>query len=143
MKYLLSLLVLSFGLQSLAIELPAEAVEEQEQTFTLLCGSREDLQAFASKTGEKVTEADLAQVKQSRQFILQVLKDPQPALKAVLDEGNKSDTGAFGLLITCGALVVMKDKILEKGCYDLDTNQPVKDNGGIAACEKIIEQLGH
>lgn len=142
MKNFIVLASIVLSMNAMATETADESTPPAAEVYTMFCGSLEDIQAYAKSKGyENVSSAELAEMKKSRSLITQLLQDPAPTMKSILDQGNKSDTGAFGLIITCGAITQMKDLILEKGCTDLETNKKVQDKGGIKACEDLMAQF--
>lgn len=145
MKTIYSILSLATLAFLIASALPAQAQEESEmdpaETYAMFCGSRAELTAWAKSKGQKITKSDFLELSEQRSPILNVLKNGKRAIKQILDEGDKSDTGPFGAILTCGMLVQIKDQVLQKGCYDLSTNKPVRDAGGIKACEDLMSRL--
>lgn len=140
---ILSALVFALSLhssQSMAQDSGPEEVTP-ENSYTMFCGSLEELKTMAKAKGEKITAKDLEELNSSRADILTVLAQGKSAIERILAEGSKSDTGSFGAILTCGMIVEMKSDIVAKGCVDLKTNKSVKDNGGIAACESMMNSL--
>lgn len=128
----------------LALSQPTFAQENEmdpAETYTLFCGSSKALSAWAKANGQNVTTADLREMSEQRSPLLNVLKNGERAIQDLLTEGSKSDTGPFGAILTCGMIVQLKSEILAKGCYDLKTNKPVRDSGGILACENLMARL--
>ncbi len=91
--------------------------------------------------GEVPTAQELAELNESRLPILKVLTGGKKAIAELLEEGNRSDTGAFGVIIACGVIDKIKLEIKEKGCFSLTSKKPVKDKGGIKACEEVLSKL--
>lgn len=134
-KFLMSVALLSLSTHSMA------ALTEQQETYAMFCGSRADLKEFAQSKGQKITNKDILELSQSRAPLLNVLKKGKQGIKELLDEGNASDTGPFGVIIACGMIDQLKQEILAEGCYDLKTNKAVRDQGGIEACAEVMASL--
>lgn len=128
----------------LTLTTPANAQENEmdpAESYTLFCGSSKALTIWAKANGQKLTSDDISEMVSQRAPILDVLKNGERGIQRLLAEGSKTDTGPFGAILTCGMIVQLKSEILAKGCYDLSTNKPVRDNGGILACENLMARL--
>lgn len=111
------------------------------ETYVMFCGSKSDLEKFASEQYMVISAHDLKDMKESRAPILDILRNGEKGIQRVLELGEQQDTGGFGALIACGMIDQLKEEIKEKGCYDLTTNRAVKDKGGIAACTELLARL--
>ncbi len=117
----------------------ALAVNPSED-WTIFCGDKKTLMDHFG-AGEVPTAQELEEINQSRLPILKILTGGKKAIAELLEEGSRSDTGAFGVIIACGVIENIKLEIKEKGCFSLTTNKPVKDKGGIKACEEVLSKL--
>ncbi|WP_413291093.1 hypothetical protein [Bdellovibrio sp. HCB337] len=121
----------------------AFAKDALSEDYIMFCGSKTQIEDMFHAKGEKgsLTKKDLKELNESRQPTLDVLANGKVAIKKLLDEGNKADTGAFGVIIVCGVLNSIQSEVRDNGCIDLSTNQAVQDNGGLAACAEMINAL--
>jgi hypothetical protein len=112
------------------------------ETYNMFCGDRAAIEAFARSQGAtSVSETEFAELNEQRQVILKVLQKGAAGLQELLNEGSRSDTGPFGVLLACGVLDSIKAEVQSKGCYDLVSHQAVKDQGGLAACADVMSRL--
>jgi hypothetical protein len=132
MKNISKILILSMIISNIA-----HAASDE---YSLFCGNKAQLEAVMHAQGQtgSLTKKDIKELSEQRAPLLSVLAKGVQGIREVLDEGNKSDTGGFGALLVCGLATQLKSEIQASGCYDLQTNQPVMDNGGIAACETLL-----
>lgn len=133
MKYLFLVLVMLASSIALA--------DETEKTYVMFCGNKAALEKMAAEEGFTITKEDLLEMNETRAPILDILKNGAEGIERQLELGNSQDTGAFGVIISCGMIDQVKDLIKKKGCFDLKTNKVVKDKGGIAACAEIMAKL--
>ncbi len=118
------------------------AEPQAAETYSMFCGDRAAIESFARSQGaSSVSEAEFAELNDQRQVILKVLSKGAVGLQELLDEGSRSNTGVFGVILACGLLDSIKTEVQNQGCYDLVTNQPVMDQGGIAACADVMSRL--
>lgn len=127
----------------LLLSVKAMALTEQQETYAMFCGSRVDLTEFAISKGERITAKDIKELSETRAPVLDVLANGNEGLSRMLDEGNRTDTGAFGAIAACGIIVQLEKEIKKAGCYNLKTNKAVVDNGGIKACKALMAKLPH
>lgn len=132
----MKLLILSFLFLT---NLSHAALPSEE--WIVFCGDKQSLLAHFGASGQKPTAAELKEANASRLPILKILAEGKKGIAAVLEEGNRSDTGGFGVVIACGMIDQIKHEIKEKGCYSLTSKTPVKDKGGIKACEEVLAKL--
>lgn len=122
----------------LILSMNAMAYTEQEESYIGFCGSKAQLEELFQGP---LSPADLKEIKAQRANILHVLKNGQKGLQDIIAEGDRTDVGGFGVLVVCGVINQIKNEIKADGCYDLKTNKPVRDNGGIAVCTAAMEKL--
>ena len=118
------------------------------ENYAMFCGSREDLLSMMKSRGEEVseaTESDFVELNKQREPLLKILKNGDSAIKEILAEGNKSDTGPLGVILACGILEQIKSEVIAKGCFDLASNRAFKNKqalkANIQACEAVLEKL--
>lgn len=106
-----------------------DAARSNEQIFLTYCGSVNELiSTVGLAPGEKVSESDLKELQSMRGPILDVIKNGATALNAISEEGNKSDIGGFGVILT-------------RGCKDMTTNEVINDGPGIQLCKDILANI--
>lgn len=128
------------AIAALVLSMNAMAYTEQEESYITMCGSREALKELYNVEGP-IKTSDLKELIDQRAPILNVLKKGSKGIAEVLEQGSKDDIGGFGVVIVCGSINYLKNEIAANGCYDLKTNKPVRDNGGIAACSAVMEKI--
>lgn len=111
------------------------------EDWIMFCGDKKTLLEHFGAAGETPTTAELKEANESRKPILKVLAEGKKGIAALLEEGNRTDTGPFGVLLACGVIDKIKHEIKEKGCYSLTSKTPVKDKGGIKACAEVLSKL--
>lgn len=112
------------------------------QDWIMFCGDQKTFSEHAEREfGGKPSAKELKELNESRKPILKVLAGGNKAIKELLDEGSRSDTGPFGVIMACGMLVNLKHEIAEKGCFSLTSTAPIKDKGGIKACEDLLAKM--
>lgn len=116
--------------------------KEKDEIYVLQCGS---IQQVADASGVKLTdvkEEDKKSLIDSRKTTVDILRHGSKAVKSILDSGSKSDVGVFGLLMACGTVVEISEKIEAEGCVDLEKNETIRSmSDGVEACREIAESL--
>lgn len=113
-----------FIMMTVFLSINAHALTDSEQAFLMLCGSEKSLQSYAKSLGMKMTKKELNIISYERKDVLNVLEN-----------GNIKGFNDAEVLTTCGALKRYKNEIKKLGCYDLQNNYAIKDNGGFKACK--------
>lgn len=127
---------------SYAQDSTADDAAELQKTYMLTCGTYSQAAEAADHAGEELSDSDKKELRDMRMPVLNVLRKGQQALQDIKDEGDKNDTGGFGLILTCGLIDQFSAQLKEKGCLDLETNEVVKDAaGGIALCQDLAKKL--
>lgn len=122
-----------------AFSMSASAAQPSDG-YVGFCGSKAQLVEYARKTGGTVTATDLKDLSKRRAPVLDVLANGKDGLDRLLAQGSKDSMGGFNVLAACGVLQELAPEIKESGCYDLKTNKPVFDKGGIAICVEIMKR---
>lgn len=132
MKTISKILILSMIVSNIA--------HAASDDYVIFCGNKQQIEDVMHAQGQKgsLTKKDIKEISEQRAPLLSVLAKGAQGIRKVLDEGSKADTGGFGALLVCGLATQLKTEIQTLGCYDFQTNQPVMDNGGIAACESLL-----
>lgn len=116
--------------------------KHKEQTFISYCGSVDELISIMGlPAGETVTEADLTELQSLREPIMSVIKEGATALDKISEEGNKTDIGGFGVILTCGVISSISEAVKERGCKDLKTNEVIHDGPGIQLCKDLLGNI--
>lgn len=142
----LSKLVLAAILMSgsMAFAQQEEAVisdAQVEETFAIQCGTLEELAKAAGQDLSTITDAEKKEIQDIRQTTYDVLVGGETAIKKLLDEGDKNDTGGFGVILACGLIDQIGSKISEKGCLNIATGETTKGEAGIKACKSVMDGI--
>jgi|GEM_PF-1891016 hypothetical protein len=148
MKKSLLILVVSFvsvSMNAFAQSYSDSLDEAAASFYTINCGTLKDLLAMDGMpklpNGE-ISDSDLAELVEIRAPILNVLLKGAPAIKELLDLGDKQDTGPFGAIMACSQVAMMEPMIKKNGCViDLKTEKRVYDGPGFTACAKLNASL--
>lgn len=136
---LATIIILAAGLHASAGEKVSQ--EEVDQVYALQCGTLEQVLKIpgieVGKNG-KLTTSELNELNQVRDVTLEILKRGKPAVKELLEDGEKQDTGPLGAILACGLIMSIESKLKAEGCLDLKSNTIVKGDIGIQACAEVV-----
>ena len=121
----------------------ATSLSEQAEAYVIFCGTKNDLKTFLASKGEKMTAKDVAEAIQTRAAVLNVLKTGKKGIQDLLAQGERSEAGPLGVLMTCGIIDQIKNEIQNRGCSDLKNNQVVRNSGGLPACDEIMKKMNN
>ena len=133
---LMGLLAMSFSASAFAED--GLSAKEKQEMYIMMCGSIKQLEKLS---GEKISEADLAELKESRKLFVDVVLKGQPAIDEMIKEGNRTDVGPIGVMLTCSSVIATKDIFAKKGCLNLETNKKFKTGPGVALCATIMDRI--
>lgn len=117
------------------------SAQEIEELFIFQCGSLEEMTNILKLKTNDLSDAEKAEVINSRKINLSIIREGAPAVKLLLKQGSKQDTGGFGAILACGLVSQISEKVRERGCVDLETNEVIKDGPGIEICNEMIKKV--
>ena len=112
-----------------------------EQSYVFQCSPVEDVVKLVGKEMKDVTAEDMKELIDMRKTTFEIIKGGKPALKDLLDKGDKSDIGGFGVILACGVVEQIAEKVKARGCLNIETKEVINDGPGIAACQEILEKV--
>lgn len=141
----LSKLVLTaiFMCGSIAFAQEEDVISEtqKEESYIMQCGSQEALGKLVGQDLSTLTDAEKKELQDIRQTTYDVLVGGEEAIKKLLDEGSKNDTGGFGVILACGLIDQMGSRVAEQGCLNFATGETTKGEAGIKACKTVMDNL--
>ena len=140
-KLILTAIILASSF-SYSQEALKKEMSEEEKTYAMMCGNIAQAAAAADHSASDISADDVKELISTRQPVLSILRQGKIGIDAIIKDGDKNDTGGFGLILACGLVEQMASQIAEKGCIDISTNEVVKDTaGGIAICKELNKKL--
>lgn len=117
------------------------AEQEIEEFYIFQCGTLEEMTKILKVEVRDLSDADIEEVIKSRKINLSIIREGMPAIKKLIAEGSKNDTGGFGALLACGVVNNISEKVKERGCLDLETNDVVSEGPGFAICKEMLSKV--
>lgn len=117
------------------------SAQEIEDLYIFQCGSIDETIKLINGNSKDLTDSDINEIIEMRKINLSIIREGKPAIIKLLDEGSKNNTGNFGALLACGVVVQISEKVKERGCLDLKTNEVVKDGAGLSLCEEMLSLI--
>lgn len=115
--------------------------QQKEESYIIQCGSLQDVAKLVKTDFKDISDADLKELQETRQVTFSVMRDGESAIQKLLDQGNKDDIGALGVLLACGMIDQISDRVKTRGCINLENNEVVSDGPGIQICKEMIAGL--
>lgn len=112
-----------------------------EETYAIQCGTLEDVSKVVGQDMATATDEEKKELQEIRQSTYDVLVGGEKAIQKLLDDGNKSDTGGFGVILACGMIEQIGAKVSEKGCLNMATGETTKGEAGIKACKSVMDAI--
>lgn len=109
--------------------------KEMEEFYISQCRSVDEMAKILNEDVKDITESDMIILIESRKMNISIIREGAPAIKRVIEDGSRSDTGPFGAMLACGVVNYIEAKVKERGCLDLETNEVIMDGPGFAACK--------
>ncbi len=112
-----------------------------QETYAVQCGTLEEVGKAVGQDMSTITAEEKKELQEMRKTTYDVLVGGEKAIQALLDEGNKNDTGGFGVILACGLIDQIGSKISEKGCLNIETGETTKGEAGIKACKSVMDAI--
>ena len=128
-------LTITFGLNAFAGEnSPNESAPQQMDA-----ASQAEIHG-ALCTGPQAEQLKEPEIKEMRDQVVRFLTNPAKTAQELLEEGNRTDVGPFGLLAACAMVMGLEDTLLAKGCIG-DDGVKLGAVPALQLCKSLLTQL--
>lgn len=134
MKVLMMILTLAAAINAQASK------RDLQEIFTYQCGSIEDVAKIGGADAAAISDKDRQGLIESRKNTLDVIRGGKAAVDAIVKKGSQDNSG-FGVLLACGLVDQLSEKIKSEGCLDIEKNEIVKAGPGLDDCRMMIADV--